>query len=46
MAKDDDGDDDELPCVDHDPLNEGAVLKRPVRVIKVNHANRTIKAPA
>ena len=24
---DDDDDDDELPCVDHDPLNEGAVLK-------------------
>ena len=29
---DDDGDDgddggDELPCVDHDPLNEGAVIK-------------------
>ena len=31
---DDGGDDggDELPCVDHDPLNEGAVIKKLPRI--------------
>ena len=28
MAEEEEEGDDELPCVDHDPLNEGAVGKR------------------
>ena len=55
MAEDDGGDDDdddELPCVDHDPLNEGAVGKMSITILvnltitKMLHTNYSARASA